>query len=64
MVRPPYVWDIYIYIKPPLGGKNTQTPSAAGAEADLDAQYAFGLTHPIPVRLVWSYRQVWALIFS
>ncbi|CCL99285.1 uncharacterized protein FIBRA_01301 [Fibroporia radiculosa] len=30
------------------GGQNNQTPSAAGVEADLDTQYAFGLTYPTP----------------
>ncbi|KAI0090980.1 tripeptidyl peptidase A [Irpex rosettiformis] len=30
------------------GGLNNQTVADAGAEADLDTQFAFGLTHPIP----------------
>lgn len=30
------------------GGMNNQTLSAAGAEADLDVQFAFGLTFPTP----------------
>ncbi|PCH42075.1 subtilisin-like protein [Wolfiporia cocos MD-104 SS10] len=30
------------------GGLNNQTPSEAGAEANLDTQYAFGLTYPTP----------------
>ncbi|CCL99284.1 uncharacterized protein FIBRA_01300 [Fibroporia radiculosa] len=30
------------------GGQNNQTLSAAGLEADLDTQYAFGLTYPTP----------------
>ncbi|KAF8802988.1 subtilisin-like protein [Phlegmacium glaucopus] len=29
------------------GGTNDQTPANAGAEADLDVQFAFGLSHPI-----------------
>ncbi|TCD70006.1 hypothetical protein EIP91_005256 [Steccherinum ochraceum] len=30
------------------GGLNNQTQEAAGVEANLDVQYAFGLTHPTP----------------
>ncbi|KAF8330248.1 subtilisin-like protein [Amanita rubescens] len=30
------------------GGKDPQTPSSAGVEADLDVEVAFGLTFPIP----------------
>ncbi|KAF8806296.1 subtilisin-like protein [Phlegmacium glaucopus] len=30
------------------GGLNTQDLSRAGGEADLDVQFAFGLSHPIP----------------
>ncbi|KAF8655338.1 hypothetical protein AX16_003111 [Volvariella volvacea WC 439] len=30
------------------GGLNNQTLEEAGAEADLDVQFAFGLSHPIP----------------
>jgi tripeptidyl-peptidase-1 len=30
-------------------GKNDQTLSLAGGEADLDVQFAFGISHPIPV---------------
>ncbi|KAH8830314.1 peptidase S8/S53 domain-containing protein [Flagelloscypha sp. PMI_526] len=30
------------------GGLNDQDPALAGVEANLDAQYAFGLTYPIP----------------
>ena len=33
------------------GGINNQTLEAAGLEANLDTQYAFGLSHPIPVRI-------------
>ena len=33
------------------GGTNSQTPADAGDEANLDTQYAFGLSHPIPVRI-------------
>ena len=32
------------------GGLNDQTPADAGDEADLDVEFAFGLSHPIPVR--------------
>ncbi|KAF9464794.1 subtilisin-like protein [Collybia nuda] len=32
----------------PVGGLNDQTLSEAGAEAGLDVQFAFGLSHPIP----------------
>lgn len=30
------------------GGQNNQSLAAAGGEADLDVQFAFGLSHPIP----------------
>ncbi|KIJ69790.1 hypothetical protein HYDPIDRAFT_77750 [Hydnomerulius pinastri MD-312] len=30
------------------GGMNNQTPAAAGVEANLDTQFAFGLTYPTP----------------
>ncbi|KAK2463896.1 hypothetical protein APHAL10511_004068 [Amanita phalloides] len=30
------------------GGTNPQNPSQAGIEANLDVQFAFGLSHPIP----------------
>jgi len=30
------------------GGQNNQSLAAAGVEANLDVQYAFGLSHPIP----------------
>jgi tripeptidyl-peptidase-1 len=30
------------------GGLNSQTPDEAGFEANLDVQFAFGLTHPVP----------------
>ncbi|KAI6152381.1 peptidase S8/S53 domain-containing protein [Pisolithus tinctorius] len=30
------------------GGQNNQSVAAAGEEADLDSQYAFGLTYPTP----------------
>ena len=33
------------------GGTNNQTLEDAGDEANLDTQYAFGLSHPIPVRI-------------
>lgn len=39
-----------------IGGLNNQTLSEAGAEANLDVQFAFGLSHPIPVcRLVHTH---------
>ena len=31
-----------------IGGENSQNISEAGQEADLDVQYAFGLTYPTP----------------
>lgn len=36
------------------GGLDNQTLSAAGDEADLDIEFAFGLSHPIPVRTIIS----------
>lgn len=33
----------------PLGGLNNQSLAAAGDEADLDVEFAFGLSHPIAV---------------
>ena len=30
------------------GGMNNQTYAAAGVEANLDTQFAYGLTHPTP----------------
>ncbi|KAG6845431.1 hypothetical protein H0H87_009338 [Tephrocybe sp. NHM501043] len=35
-------------VVPIKGGLNNQTLSEAGAEANLDVQFAFGLSHPIP----------------
>lgn len=32
------------------GGTNNQSLAAAGDEADLDVEFAFGISHPIPVR--------------
>ncbi|KAJ3572260.1 hypothetical protein NP233_g3200 [Leucocoprinus birnbaumii] len=32
------------------GGINNQSLAAAGAEAGLDVQFAFGISHPVPVR--------------
>lgn len=32
------------------GGLNNQTATEAGDEANLDVQFAFGLSHPVPVR--------------
>ena len=37
------------------GGTNNQTPADAGNEANLDTQFAFGLSHPIPVRIYLYY---------
>lgn len=31
------------------GGSNNQSLAAAGAEANLDVQFAFGISHPVPV---------------
>ena len=33
------------------GGTNNQTPADAGDEANLDTQFAFGLSYPISVRI-------------
>lgn len=33
-----------------LGGVDNQTLAAAGIEGNLDVQFAFGISHPIPVR--------------
>lgn len=33
----------------PLGGLNNQSLADAGDEADLDVQFAFGISHPIAV---------------
>ena len=37
-----------------LGGLNSQNLSEAGTEADLDVQFAFGLSFPIPVSPIHS----------
>lgn len=40
------------------GGTNNQTPPVAadtGVEANLDVQFAFGLSHPISVRIYVLY---------
>jgi tripeptidyl-peptidase I len=37
------------------GGTNPQTPADAGVEANLDTQFGFGLSHPIPVRIYALY---------
>ena len=37
------------------GGINNQTLEVAGSEANLDTQYAFGLSYPIPVRIYVFY---------
>lgn len=31
-----------------IGGQNNQSLASAGAEATLDAEFTFGLSHPIP----------------
>ena len=36
------------------GGRNDQNLSLAGGEANLDVQFAFGLSHPIPVASFYS----------
>ncbi|KAG6841850.1 hypothetical protein C0991_006257 [Blastosporella zonata] len=41
-------------VVPIKGGLNNQTLSEAGAEANLDVQFAFGLSHPIPVILPYQ----------
>ncbi|KAG6806792.1 hypothetical protein H0H93_002444, partial [Arthromyces matolae] len=38
----------FLSVKAVSGGLNNQTLSAAGDEANLDVQFAFGLSHPIP----------------
>jgi hypothetical protein len=43
--------SIVIYLIFFEGGTNSQTPADAGDEANLDVQFAFGLSHPIPVRI-------------
>ena len=40
------------------GGANNQTPADAGDEANLDTQFAFGLSHPIPVRIYVLYLNI------
>ena len=42
---------IIIFLTSFEGGTNNQTPADAGDEANLDTQFAFGLSHPIAVRL-------------
>ena len=37
------------------GGTNSQIPADAGDEANLDTQFAFGLSFPIPVRFYVFY---------
>jgi tripeptidyl-peptidase I len=37
------------------GGANNQTLAVAGGEANLDTQFGFGLSHPIPVRIYVLY---------
>jgi tripeptidyl-peptidase-1 len=41
------------------GGLNDQTPANAGDEANLDVQFAFGLTHPISVIFYALYTNLW-----
>jgi hypothetical protein len=48
--------DIVLHVAGPEkleGGLNNQTLSEAGAEANLDVQFGFGLTFPTP-GLFWS----------
>jgi tripeptidyl-peptidase I len=40
-----------------LGGLNSQNASEAGGEANLDTQFAFGLTFPTPATLYSTGRQ-------
>jgi len=35
------------------GGLNNQSLAAAGSEANLDTQFGFGISYPIPVRIVF-----------
>lgn len=49
---PEAVGSNYTYISLD-GGQNNQDPAEAGVEAALDAQYAYGLTYPIP-ETAWS----------
>jgi tripeptidyl-peptidase I len=37
------------------GGINSQTPADAGKEANLDVQFGFGLSYPVPVRIYVLY---------
>ena len=37
-----------IMLSSSLGGLNNQSQAAAGSEADLDVQFAFGITYPTP----------------
>ena len=37
------------------GGTNNQTPADASTEANLDVQFGFGLSHPIPVGIYVFY---------
>lgn len=46
--RPDAVNSSYTFISV-KGGLNDQNLTNAGAEAGLDVQFAFGLSHPIPV---------------
>lgn len=46
------------------GGLDNQTLSEAGDEADLDVQYAFGLSFPISVMLIQPAQYFYLLCFS
>jgi len=35
------------------GGLNNQSLAAAGSEANLDTQFGFGISYPIPVRIAF-----------
>jgi len=40
-------------LSPLKGGQNNQTLSQAGAEANLDVQFAFGISYPVAVILFY-----------
>ena len=46
---------IVIYLMFFEGGTNNQTPADASFKASLDTQFAFDLSHPIPVRIYVLY---------
>ncbi|KAF9057841.1 tripeptidyl peptidase A [Panaeolus papilionaceus] len=46
--RPDALNSSFSFISVAVGGINSQNLSQAGSEANLDVQFAFGLSHPIP----------------